>query len=121
MIWETQKILDDDAVLVNPTCVRVPFFFGHAEAVHIGREAMTAEARAVLEAAPGVEVIGHGTEVTRHPLRTQLERIRCLSGVSANISHPRGLNLWVVADNVRKNGAEQCANRRNSVVRASSR
>ena len=109
MIWETQKILDDDTVLVNPTCVRVPVFFGHAEAVHIEtREAMTAEAaRAVFEAAPGVEVIdrhedgGYPTPVTDSAGEDPV----FVGRIRADISHPRGLNLWVVADNVRKGAA----------------
>ena len=109
MVWETQKILDDDTVLVNPTCVRVPVFFGHAEVVHIEtRESMTAEAaRAVLEAAPGVEVIdrhedgGYPTPVSDSAGEDPV----FVGRIRADISHPRGLNLWVVADNVRKGAA----------------
>ena len=59
MVWETQKIFEDDSIQVNPTCVRVPVFFGHSEAVHIEtREKITAEqAREILSAAPGVTVM----------------------------------------------------------------
>lgn len=55
MVWETQKILSDEAIAVNPTCVRVPVFFGHAEALHIEtRDALSAEeATALLNAAEG--------------------------------------------------------------------
>jgi aspartate-semialdehyde dehydrogenase len=109
MVWETRKILEDDSIQVNPTCVRVPVFFGHSEAVHIEtREKLTAEqARQLLEAAPGVEVIdrhedgGYPTavgEAAGHDA-VYVGRIR------EDISHPRGLDLWVVSDNVRKGAA----------------
>ena len=109
MVWETKKIMGDDAILVNPTCVRVPVFYGHSEAVHIEtREKITAEqARELLRKAPGVEVLdehvpgGYPTAVTEAASNdaTYVGRIR------EDVSHPRGLNLWVVADNVRKGAA----------------
>ena len=109
MVWETQKILDDPDILVNPTCVRVPVFFGHAEAVHIETsEPITAEsATALLEAAEGVAVLddrvdgGYPTPVTEAAGADPV----FVGRVRADISHPRGLNLWVVADNVRKGAA----------------
>ena len=109
MVWETQKILDDPDILVNPTCVRVPVFFGHAEAVHIETgEPITAEsALALLEAAEGVTVLdkhedgGYPTPVTEAAGADPV----FVGRVRADISHPRGLNLWVVADNVRKGAA----------------
>ena len=72
VVWETRKILGDDSIQVNPTCVRVPVFFGHSEAVHLEtREKISAEqARALLAAAPGIEVMdrredgGYPTAVT---------------------------------------------------------
>ncbi len=109
MVWETRKILEDDEIQVNPTAVRVPVFYGHSEAVHIEtRDKITAEqARALLENAPGVRVLderrdgGYPTAVTEGAGHdpTWVGRIR------EDISHPRGLNLWVVADNVRKGAA----------------
>lgn len=109
MVWETQKILDDPEVLVNPTCVRVPVFYGHAEAVHIETgEPITAErAIELLEAADGVTVLdrledgGYPTPVTDAAGADSV----FVGRVRADISHPRGLNLWVVADNVRKGAA----------------
>ncbi|MGI9212309.1 MAG: aspartate-semialdehyde dehydrogenase [Methylococcaceae bacterium] len=109
MVWETRKIMGDERIQVNPTAVRVPVFFGHSEAIHIEtREKLTAEAaRALLEKAPGVVVLderqagGYPTAVTeaaRHD-PVYVGRIR------EDISHPRGLNLWVVADNIRKGAA----------------
>jgi len=109
MVWETKKIFADENVLVNPTCVRVPVFYGHSEAVHIEtKEPISAErARQLLETAPGVEVIderadgGYPTAVTEaageNP--TYVGRIR------EDISHPNGLNMWIVSDNVRKGAA----------------
>jgi aspartate-semialdehyde dehydrogenase len=109
MVWETKKIMGDDSILVNPTCVRVPVFYGHSEAVHIEtREKITAEqARELLRKAPGVEVLdehvpgGYPTPVTEAANHdaTYVGRIR------EDVSHPRGLNLWVVSDNVRKGAA----------------
>ena len=109
LVWETRKILGDASIQVNPTAVRVPVFYGHSEAVHIEtREPITPEAaRALLEEAPGVVVVddrspgGWPTPVT-HASGTDpvyVGRIR------QDISHPRGLNLWVVADNIRKGAA----------------
>jgi len=109
MVWETRKIMEDESIQINPTAVRVPVFFGHSEAVHIEtREKITAEAaRQLLEKAPGIEVLdehkdgGYPTAVTEGSGRdaTYVGRIR------EDISHPRGLNLWVVSDNVRKGAA----------------
>jgi len=109
MVWETQKILGDESILVNATTARVPVFYGHSEAVHIEtRQKITAQkARELLAKAPGVQVLdqrrdgGYPTAVTEaaHEDAVFVGRIR------EDISHPRGLNLWVVADNVRKGAA----------------
>jgi aspartate-semialdehyde dehydrogenase len=109
MVWETKKILEDDAILVNPTAVRVPVFYGHSEAVHIEtREKITAEqARKLLQRAPGVVVMdecvpgGYPTAVTEAAGHDPV----FVGRIREDISHPRGLNLWVVADNVRKGAA----------------
>lgn len=109
IVWETHKILGDDNIKVNATAVRVPVFYGHSEAVHLEtRDKITAlEARALLAKAPGVVVLddrkpgGYPTAVTeaaRHDA-VFVGRIR------EDLSHPRGLDLWVVADNVRKGAA----------------
>ncbi len=109
LVWETRKILGDDRILVNATVVRVPVFYGHSEAVNIEtRDKLSAaEARRLLEAAPGIEVVdepvggGYPTPVT-HASGTDpvyVGRIR------EDLSHPRGLNLWIVSDNIRKGAA----------------
>ena len=109
MVWETQKIMEDNDILVNPTAVRVPVFYGHSEAVHIEtRDKLTAEhATELLKNAPGITVIdertdgGYPTAVSdaaNHDA-TYVGRIR------EDISHSNGLDLWVVSDNVRKGAA----------------
>ncbi len=109
LVWETRKILGDDSIRVNATVVRVPVFYGHSEAVNIEtrKKLSAADARALLEKAPGVEVVdeakggGYPTPVT-HASGTDpvyVGRIR------DDLSHENGLNLWVVADNIRKGAA----------------
>jgi aspartate-semialdehyde dehydrogenase len=109
MVWETRKIMGDDSIQVNPTTVRVPVFFGHSEAVHIEtRDKITAEAaRALLERAPGVTVLDGRTDGAWPTAVTEAaQRDDVFVGrIREDISHPRGLNLWVVADNVRKGAA----------------
>jgi len=109
MVWETHKILEDDSVLVNPTAVRVPVFYGHSEAVHIetGSKITAQQATELLSKAPGVVVYderipgGYPTPVTESAGNDAV----FVGRIREDISHPRGLNLWVVADNVRKGAA----------------
>jgi aspartate-semialdehyde dehydrogenase len=109
MIWETRKILEDDAILVNPTAVRVPVFYGHSEAVHIEtREKITAaQAQELLKKAPGVVLLderkpgGYPTAVTEAAGKDPV----FVGRIREDLSHPRGLNLWVVSDNIRKGAA----------------
>jgi len=109
MVWETQKIFEDENIQVNPTCVRIPVFFGHSEAVNIEtRDKISApEARELLGSAPGVEVIdehaagGYPTPVTEGAGNDPVY----VGRIREDISHPKALNLWVVADNVRKGAA----------------
>ncbi len=109
MVWETRKIMGDDSIQVNPTCVRVPVFYGHSEAVHIEtRDKITAaEAQRLLAAAPGVVLMderkpgGYPTPVGDASGKDPV----FVGRVREDISHPRGLDLWVVSDNVRKGAA----------------
>jgi aspartate-semialdehyde dehydrogenase len=109
MVWETRKILEDDDIQVNPTCVRVPVFYGHSEAVHLETERkLTAqEARDILSKAPGVVVVdertggGYPTAV----VNAAGEDPVFVGRIREDLSHPRGLDLWIVADNVRKGAA----------------
>ena len=109
MVWETRKILGDASIAVNPTAVRVPVFLGHAEAVHVEtRDKITAErVRELLQSAPGVTVIderkagGYPTPVGD----AAGEDAVFVGRIREDISHPRGIDLWVVADNIRKGAA----------------
>ena len=109
MVWETQKILGDETIRVNPTCVRVPVFHGHAEAVHIETRApISADvATQLLEQAPGIVVMdkredgGYPTPVGDAAGTDPV----FVGRIRNDISHPNGLNLWVVADNLRKGAA----------------
>ena len=109
MVWETRKILGDESIRVNPTAVRVPVFFGHSEAVHLEttRKLTADDARALLEAAPGVEVVddrepgGYPTPVT-HAAGTDAVYV---GRIREDPSHPHGLDLWIVSDNIRKGAA----------------
>ncbi|MCC8363516.1 aspartate-semialdehyde dehydrogenase [Lysobacter sp. A6] len=109
LVWETQKILGDAAIKVNPTAVRVPVFYGHSEAVNVEtREKITAdEVRAMLQQAPGVEVVddrkpgGYPTPVTHASGNDAVY----VGRIRDDASHPRAVNLWIVSDNIRKGAA----------------
>jgi aspartate-semialdehyde dehydrogenase len=109
MVWETRKIMEAPEIRVNATAVRVPVFFGHSEAVHIEtRQKITAaEARALLKKAPGVTVLderkpgGYPTAATEAANRDTVY----VGRIREDISSDRGLNLWIVSDNVRKGAA----------------
>jgi len=109
MVWETQKIFQDSSIQVNPTCVRIPVFFGHSEAIHIETvdKISASEARNLLDNAPGVTVMdervdgGYPTAVGDCAGKDAV----FVGRIREDISHPRGLDLWVVADNVRKGAA----------------
>lgn len=109
MVWETHKIFNDDSIQVNPTCVRVPVFFGHAEAIHIEtEEKISADAvRELLQSAPGVKVVdertdgGYPTQVSQATGNDDV----FVGRIREDISCDNGINLWVVADNIRKGAA----------------
>lgn len=109
LVWETRKILGDAAIMVNPTAVRVPVFYGHSEAVHIETKAKisAAEARALLEKAPGVVVVderkaqGYPTPVSHASGNDAVY----VGRIREDVSMDNGLNLWVVSDNIRKGAA----------------
>ncbi len=109
MVWETRKIFSDDSIMVNPTAVRVPVFYGHSEAIHIEthRKISAAHARELLISTEGIIVVderldgGYPTAVTEGADTDPVY----VGRIRKDISHPMGLNLWVVADNVRKGAA----------------
>jgi len=109
MVWETRKIFEDETLMINPTTVRVPVFYGHSEAVHLEtRDAVTAaEVRQLLSVAPGVTVIddhtpgGYPTAVTEAAKQDGV----FVGRIRKDISCDRGINLWIVSDNIRKGAA----------------
>ncbi|MCM2679241.1 aspartate-semialdehyde dehydrogenase [Echinimonas agarilytica] len=107
MVWETQKILGDESVLVNPTAVRVPVMYGHAEAIHIEtRDPIDAEGvKALLRESEGIEVFENDSEYPTPVEEGSGSDLVYVGRIRNDISHPTGVNLWVVADNVRKGAA----------------
>ena len=101
--------MGDDSIEVNPTAVRVPVFYGHSEACHIEtRNKITAqEVTQLLSKAPGVVVLdercdgGYPTAVTEGAGNDPVY----VGRIREDVSHENGINLWVVADNVRKGAA----------------
>jgi aspartate-semialdehyde dehydrogenase len=109
LVWETRKILEDESIQVNPTAVRVPVFYGHSEAVHIETsEKITAgQARELLRQAPGVVLVderkpgGYPTPVGEAAGNDAVY----VGRIREDISHERGLDMWIVSDNIRKGAA----------------
>ncbi len=109
MVWETRKIMGDSSIAVNATAVRIPAFFGHSEAVHLEtREKISAQkACELLRVADGVELLD-GVDLGTYPTAVTEASGNdpvYVGRVREDISHPLGLNLWVVADNIRKGAA----------------
>ena len=109
MVWETRKIMGDDAIAVNPTAVRIPAFYGHSEAVHLEtREKISAASVSeLLQKAPGIEVID-GTEAGQYPTavsKASGNDAVFVGRIREDVSHERGINLWIVSDNIRKGAA----------------
>ncbi|MBS01288.1 MAG: aspartate-semialdehyde dehydrogenase [Gammaproteobacteria bacterium] len=109
MVWETKKIFEDDGIEVNPTCVRIPVFYGHSEAVHIETRAplSAADARDLLDGAPGVTLIDEEADAgypTPVPDAAGTDPV-FVGRIRDDISLTNGLNLWIVSDNVRKGAA----------------
>ena len=102
MIFETRKILEDESIAVAVTCVRVPVRVCHSEAVNLQtREPLSAEeARELLAGAPGVIV-----EDLPTPLRCAGRDEVFVGRIRRDESHPRGLSMWIVSDNLRKGAA----------------
>lgn len=109
MVWETKKIFADESIQVNPTCVRVPVFYGHSEAVHLETKTpISVEAiQELLKNAPGVELVdervpgGYPTAVGESAGQDPVY----VGRIRKDISHPNGISLWLVSDNVRKGAA----------------
>ena len=109
IVWETQKIFSDPDILVNPTAFRVTVSYGHSEAVHLEtRDKISAEAvKALLDSAEGIVVLDD-PESDSYPTpqgNASGEDAVFVGRIREDLSHPNGLNLWIVADNVRKGAA----------------
>lgn len=108
MVHETQKILEDDSIGVTATTVRVPVFFGHSESVNIEtQEPVQAEdVRAMLKEAPGVKVVDDPSQNSYPlPIDAAGSDLTYVGRIRNDESIPNGINMWVVADNIRKGAA----------------
>lgn len=109
MIWETHKIFEDDSIQVSPTCVRIPVFYGHSEAVYIEtRKSISAEtARQLFADFPGIEVVD---DVKANIYPTAVAQAAgsdpvYVGRIRKDVANELGLHCWVVSDNVRKGAA----------------
>jgi len=109
LVWETQKILDDESIAINATTVRVPVFFGHSEAVHIETKVKISAADVcdLMRNAAGVELMD-GRATGKYPTAVTESAGNdpvYVGRVREDISHPSGIDLWIVSDNIRKGAA----------------
>ena len=109
MVWETRKILGDENIAVNATAVRIPVFYGHSEVVNIETEKKisAAEVCDLMRGAQGVELID-GTKTGEYPTAVTDASGKdavYVGRVREDLSHPLGINLWIVSDNIRKGAA----------------
>jgi aspartate-semialdehyde dehydrogenase len=108
MVLETKKIMGDESIEVTATTVRVPVFYGHSEAVNIETEKKLtpAEARKILAKAPGVKVVDDPAKFQYPmPLDAAGQDLTLVGRIREDFTIKNGLNLWVVADNIRKGAA----------------
>lgn len=107
MVWETKKILGDENILVNPTAVRVPVFFGHGEALHIETNTPISaeEVKELLSQAEGVVVCRNDEDFPTQIGDASGKDATYVGRIREDISHNCGINMWIVADNVRKGAA----------------
>ncbi|UCE82751.1 MAG: aspartate-semialdehyde dehydrogenase [Deltaproteobacteria bacterium] len=108
MVYETQKIMEDPDIRVSATTVRIPVFYGHSEAVNIqtSRKLSAKDARVLLFRAPGVKVLDNPDErIYPMPLEAAGIDDTLVGRIREDISIENGLDLWIVADNIRKGAA----------------
>jgi aspartate-semialdehyde dehydrogenase len=109
MVNETRKILGDSSIGVSPTTVRVPVVTGHSEAIHVQfhRPMHAEEAKRLLSRAPGVKLFDEAYAPGRHPqpLESAGTDDVFVGRVRDDLAVPGAINLWVVADNLRKGAA----------------
>ena len=107
--WETRKIMRDESIAVNATAVRVPVFYGHSEAVHLetSRDISMETVREVMKKAAGLVLVNDTDpkeQVTAVTHAAGKDAV-FVSRLRRDYTHPRGINMWVVSDNVRKGAA----------------
>ena len=108
LVWETRKIMGDDSIRINPTTVRVPVYYSHSESVNIETERKITpnEARAILSTAPGVLVYDDPQrKLYPMPIDVAGQDAVYVGRIREDLSIHNGLNLWIVADNLRKGAA----------------
>jgi len=108
IVGETRKILHSEEIAVSATCVRVPVYIGYAEAVHVEfAESMSPDgARDILTVAPGIKVLDDPTvSLYPQPWPASGSNNVFVGRIRKDISHPNGLVMWIVTDNLRKGGA----------------
>ena len=108
MVEETRKIMHADDIAISATCVRVPVFTGHSEAIHVefSRPISPDEAQDILRNAPGVSVLDDPTISLYPQAWSAVGTDEVFVGrIRQDVSHPNGLVMWVVADNQRKGAA----------------
>jgi aspartate-semialdehyde dehydrogenase len=108
MVEETRKIMHADGIQVSATCVRVPVFLAHGEAVNIEftRSMSPAEVRKILAGAPGLKVVDDPSKrVYPHQIMAAGTDDVFVGRIRQDASHPNGVVMWVVADNIRKGAA----------------
>ena len=108
MVNETRKILDDETIAITATCVRVPVFYSHSEAINLElkKEYEVNDIKELLKNAPGIVVVDD-TDNNKYPLAsvaTGTDEVY-VGRIRRDDSVKNGLNLWVVADNIRKGAA----------------
>ncbi len=108
MLWETRKIMELPDFALTATCVRVPVFYGHSEAVNVVTKGKisAASVRALLAKAPGVTVMDDpAAGIWPTALDAATHDATFVGRIREDCSHERGINFWVVADNIRKGAA----------------
>lgn len=108
MVQETRKIMHADEIAISATCVRVPVWVGHSEALHLEftHPMSPDEARGILSKAPGVKVVDDpGNSVYPLPKDAAGQDATFVGRVRSDASHPNGLAMWIVSDNLRKGAA----------------
>jgi aspartate-semialdehyde dehydrogenase len=108
MLNETRKIMEDDSIQVTATTVRVPVFYGHSESVNIETEEPVSvdDVKSLLAEAPGVKVVDDPSKnVYPMPIDAAGQDLTYVGRIRKDFSIPNGINMWIVADNIRKGAA----------------